>query len=156
MSANTRGLGAWRTPARIAAARRRANIADRVATILMSVGALLLVVVLFGIIFIILWAGLPAISWTFLTTAGSFAEEGGGIGPQIFDTIYVLVLAMLFTAPLGVGAAIYMSEYAPAGRVTSAIRFSSESLASVPSIVFGVFGSVVFLTVMGLGFSILS
>jgi phosphate transport system permease protein len=141
---------------RIAAARRRANIADRIATLLMSAAALLLVIVLFGVILIILRAGLPAISWTFLTTAGSFTQEGGGVGPQIFITVYVLVLTLLIATPLGVGAAIYLAEYAPPGRLTSAIRFSIESLSSVPSIVFGVFGAVVFLTVMGLGFSILS
>src|SRR5262249_52897224 len=112
--------------------------------------------VLFSVILIILRAGLPAINWTFLTTAGSFTQEGGGVGPQIFITVYVLVLTLLIATPLGVGAAIYMAEDAPPGRLTSAIRFSIESLSSVPSIVFGVFGAVVFLTVMGLGFSILS
>jgi phosphate transport system permease protein len=122
----------------------------------MSAAALLLVIVLFGVIIIILRAGLPAISWTFLTTAGSFSEEGGGIGPQIFVSIYILILSLLITTPLGVAAAIYMSEYARPGRLTSAIRFSIEALSSVPSIVFGVFGAVVFLTIMNLGFSLLS
>src|SRR5689334_6394523 len=157
MSADTQGLGARRaTPASQRAARRRANIADRVATVLMSAAALLLVVVLFGVIFVILRAGLPAISWTFLTTAGSFTQEGGGIGPQIFVTIYILVLALLIATPLGVAAAIYLAEYAPPGRLTTVIRFSIEALSSVPSIVFGVFGAVMFLTIMSLGFSILS
>jgi phosphate transport system permease protein len=141
---------------RVAAARRRADIADHVATILMCVAALVLVIVLFGVIFIILRSGLRAISWTFLTSAGSFSQEGGGSGPQFFVSIYILILSLLITTPLGVGAAIYMAEYAPPGRLTSIIRFSIESLSSVPSIVFGVFGAVVFLTVMGLGFSLLS
>jgi phosphate transport system permease protein len=158
MSVETRELSARRgAPSpRIAAARRRADLADRVATVLMSAAAILLVVVLFGVIFIILRAGLPAISWTFLTTAGSFSQEGGGIGPQIFVSVYLLVLSLLITTPLGVAAAIYMSEYAQPGRLTSAIRFSIEALSSVPSIVFGVFGAVVFLTIMGFGFSLLS
>jgi phosphate transport system permease protein len=158
MSANTPRLSARRgAPSpRIAAARRRADLADRIATVLMSAAALVLVIVLFGVIFIILRAGLPAISWTFLTTAGSFAQEGGGIGPQIFVSVYLLVLSLLITTPLGVAAAIYMSEYARPGRLTSAIRFSIEALSSVPSIVFGVFGAVVFLTIMNLGFSLLS
>ena len=158
MSADARNLSARRgAPSpRIAAARRRADLADRIATVLMSAAALVLVVVLFGVIFIILRAGLPAISWTFLTTAGSFAQEGGGIGPQIFVSVYLLLLSLLITTPLGVAAAIYMSEYARPGRLTSAIRFSIEALSSVPSIVFGVFGAVVFLTIMGFGFSLLS
>jgi phosphate transport system permease protein len=158
MSADTRKLSARRgaLSPRIAAARRRADLADRIATGLMSAAALLLVVVLFGVIFIILRAGLPAINWTFLTSAGSFTQEGGGIGPQIFVSIYLLVLSLLITTPLGVAAAIYMAEYARPGRLTSVIRFSIEALSSVPSIVFGVFGAVVFLTIMNLGFSLLS
>ncbi len=158
MSADTRDMRARRgaPPPRIVAARRRADLADRIATGLMSAAALLLVIVLFAVIFLILRAGLPALSWTFLTTAGSFTQEGGGIGPQIFVSIYLLVLSLLITTPLGVAAAIYMSEYARPGRLTSVIRFSIEALSSVPSIVFGVFGAVVFLTIMNLGFSLLS
>lgn len=138
------------------AARRRAHLIDRIATAIMWLAALFLVVVLFGVIGVMLWAGLPAINWTFLTSAGTLTGEGYGIGPQIFVSIYILVLSLLIVTPLGVGAAIYLSEYAKPGPVTNAIRFSTESLASVPSVVFGVFGAIVFLTVMGLGFSILS
>src|SRR6476469_1541817 len=158
MSADSRELSARRrAPSpRIVAERRRADLADRIATALMSAAAILLVIVLFAVIFLILRAGLPAISWTFLTTAGSFTQEGGGIGPQIFVSVYLLVLSLLITTPLGVAAAIYMSEYARPGRLTTAIRFSIEALSSVPSIVFGVFGAVVFLTIMTLGFSLLS
>jgi len=122
----------------------------------MSAAALVLVLVLVGVIFLILRAGLPALSWSFLTTAGSFAQEGGGIGPQIFVSLYLLLLSLLITTPLGVAAAIYLSEYARPNRLTSVIRFSIEALSSVPSIVFGVFGAVVFLTTMNLGFSVLS
>src|ERR1043165_7035565 len=100
-------------------ARQRACVVDLTATIVMSAAALLLVVVLLGVIFILLRAGLPALSWTFLTTAGSFTQEGGGIGPQIFVTIYILVLALLIATPLGVAAAIYLAEYAPPGRLTT-------------------------------------
>ncbi|GAB4213724.1 MAG: phosphate ABC transporter permease PstA [Roseiflexaceae bacterium] len=158
MSANTRDMVNTRTSrsARIAAAQRRAQLLDRLATGIMALAALLLVVVLFGVIFILLRAGLPGISWTFLTSAGSILQGNGGIGPQIFVTIYVLVLSLLLTTPLGVGAAIYLAEYAKPGRVTNAIRFSTEALASVPSVVFGVFGAIVFLNYFGFGFSILS
>lgn len=138
------------------AARQRARIADMVATGVMSLAALLLIIVLFGVIFLLLRAGLPALSWTFLTTAGSFIDAGGGIGPQIFVSFYILILSLLITTPIGVGAAIYMSEYAKPGWLTTAIRFSTEALASVPSVVFGVFGSIVFLGMFHLGFSVLS
>ncbi len=158
MSANTRDMVDTRTSrsARIAAAQRRARLLDRLATGAMGLAALLLVVVLFGVIFILLRAGLPGISWTFLTSAGSILDPNGGVGPQIFVTIYVLVLSLLLTTPLGVGAAIYLAEYARPGRLTDAIRFSTEALASVPSVVFGVFGAIVFLNYFDLGFSVLS
>jgi phosphate transport system permease protein len=122
----------------------------------MSAAALFLVIVLLGVIIILLRAGLPAISWQFLTTSGTFTSEGGGIGPQIFVSVYILVLSLLITTPLGVGAAIYLAEYARPSRLTSALRFSTEALSTVPSIVFGVFGAVVFLTYFHLGFSVLS
>ena len=160
MSAEARDFAAARdTTASLTAsraARRRAKLVDRIATGIMSLAALLLVVVLFGVIFILLRDGLPALSWQFLTTAGSFVDAGGGIGPQIFVSIYILILSLLITTPLGVGAAIYMSEYAKPGRLSNAIRFSTEALASVPSVVFGVFGAIVFLSIMNLGFSVLS
>lgn len=159
MSAEARDLAgplvrAVTTPTK--SARRRAKLVDRVATGIMAAAALLLVVVLFGVIFILLRAGLPALSWTFLTTAGSFVNEGGGIGPQIFVSLYILVLSLLFTTPIGVGAAIYMAEYAKPGRLSNIVRFSTEALASVPSVVFGIFGAILFLSVMNLGFSVLS
>ncbi len=159
MQTETREIVAARDVAwerRIAAARRRATLIDRAMTAILALAALFLALVLSAVIFIILRAGLPAISWTFLTSASSITGPGGGIGPQIFVSLYVLALALLIVAPVGVGAAIYLSEYARPGPVTNAIRFSTEALASVPSVVFGVFGAIAFLTVMHLGFSVLS
>ncbi len=160
MSASVRNLVGPRSIAKATApsrsVRQRAKMIDRLATVIMSTAALLLVIVLFGVIFILLRAGLPALSWTFLTTSGSFVNAGGGIGPQIFVSLYILILSLLITVPIGVGAAIYMAEYAKPGRLTTVIRFSTEALASVPSVVFGVFGAIVFLTIMNLGFSVLS
>ncbi|NNJ10119.1 phosphate ABC transporter permease PstA [Chloroflexales bacterium ZM16-3] len=138
------------------ASRRRAALVDRAMTGIMWLAAIFLAIVLSGVIFIILRAGLPAISWTFLTTASSITDPGGGIGPQIWVTMYILVLSLVIVTPIGVGAAIYLSEYARPGPITNAIRFSTEALASVPSVVFGVFGAIVFLTIMNLGFSVLS
>ncbi|MBX0327204.1 phosphate ABC transporter permease PstA [Oscillochloris sp. ZM17-4] len=159
MNSDTREILATKDVAwerRIMAARRRATLIDRAMTGVMSLAALFLVIVLSGVIFIILRAGLPAISWTFLTTASSITDPGGGIGPQIWVTMYILVLSLAIVTPIGVGAAIYLSEYARPGPITNAIRFSTEALASVPSVVFGVFGAIVFLTIMNLGFSVLS
>ncbi len=133
---------------------RQARLADRFATGVMWTAAGLLVAVLFGVIVALLAAGLPMLSPAFLFSAGSFDEPG--IGPQIWVSLYTLVLTLLIVGPLGVGAAIYLSEYARPGGLTNLIRFSTEALASVPSIVYGVFGSIVFLTALQLGYSVLS
>lgn len=135
---------------------RRHKRQDQLATAIMWGAAFFLVAVLFVVIFTLLYNGLPALSWAFLTTSSSLTEAGAGIGPQLWVSLYVLVLTLLFTAPLGIGAAIYLAEYAAPGPLTAVIHFCTEALASVPSIVFGVFGSIVFLTLMGLGFSVLS
>ncbi len=120
----------------------------------MWVAALLLVGVLFAVVAASCIAGLPVLSLQFLLTPGTFEEPG--IGPQIWVSLYMLVLTLLFVVPVGAGAAIYLTEYAEPNRFTNLIRFSTESLASVPSIVYGVFGAIVFLTQMKLGYSILS
>ena len=135
---------------------RRHRHQDQLATGVMWGAAILLAAVLCTVVFALLAKGLPAISWTFLTTSSSLTDAGAGIGPQLWVSIYVLLLTLLFTTPLGIGAAIYLAEYATPGPFTTLIRFCTEALASVPSIVFGVFGSIVFLTIMGLGFSVLS
>src|SRR4051812_29965045 len=85
---------------------QRDKLIDRFATVLMSLAALLLVLVLLSVIGILLYRGLSTISWKFLTSAGTFTEIGGGIGPQIFVSVYILFLSLLFTTPVGVGAAI--------------------------------------------------
>ncbi len=135
-------------------ALRLARLVDHFATGVMWTAALLLVVVLFGVVAIILIAGLPALSLRFLLTPGTFDEPG--IGPQLWVSLYTLFLTLLFVVPIGTGAAVYLAEYARPNRVTAAIRFSTEALASVPSIVFGVFGAIVFLTMMHLGYSLVS
>src|SRR5947207_2118295 len=103
MSANARNIRTTREQLAALraspAARQRANLADKIATVVMALAALLLVIVLVSVIFILLRAGLPAISWQFLTSAGSLAQEGSGIGPQIFVSVYMLILSLLITTP---------------------------------------------------------
>lgn len=144
------------TERRIAAARRRASLINRVMTGVLAACALLLAVVLLAVIYLIMSTGLPAINWQFLTTASSFTSPGGGIGPQIWVSVYVLLISLLVVTPLGVGTALYLAEYARSGPITNAVRFSIEALSSVPSVVFGVFGAIVFLSILNLGFSVLS
>jgi phosphate transport system permease protein len=135
-------------------ALRQARLVDQFFTGLMWAAALFLVVVLFAVVFTLLVAGAPMLSLQFLFTPGSFDQPG--IGPQIWVSLYTLLLTLLVVVPLGAGASIYLSEYARPNRLTGLIRFSVESLSSVPSVVYGVFGAIVFLTQMKLGYSLLS
>ena len=88
--------------------------------------------------------GAGAISWHFLTGSPSAATAGGGVGPEIFNSFYILILTLLFTVPIAVAAGIYLQIYARPGPFRTAVQFSAESLATVPSIVMGLFGLLIF------------
>ncbi|MFA5939570.1 MAG: phosphate ABC transporter permease PstA [Sinimarinibacterium sp.] len=103
------------------------------------------------------WHGLGQIDWTFLTSAPRDAGRAGGIGPILVSTMLILAVCMGVSVPLGVGAAVFLSEYtATASSFGRAVGHSLDVLAGIPSIVFGLFGSAFFCVVLGLGFSILS
>jgi phosphate transport system permease protein len=103
----------------------------------------------------ILAAGLPHLNWDFITGQPEEMIAGGGVGPQLFNSFYILFWSLLFAIPFGVGAGIWLAEYAKKNWFTDLVRLSTEMLASVPSIVFGLFGMLVFATVLGLGYSII-
>ena len=100
--------------------------------------------------------GLPAISWEFLTAAPKNSMTAGGIFPAIMGTVYLCLGALLVAMPLGIASAVYLSEYARPGRLTSIIRLGINNLAGVPSVVFGLFGLAFFVVFLGWGVSILS
>lgn len=105
----------------------------------------------------VLVRGLSHISWSFLTTAPSGGVAGaGGISTAIVTTFYLVGFTMVILVPLGLGAAIYLAEYAPDNRLTRLIRFGTEVLAGVPSIVFGIFGFALFVIALNFRFSILA
>jgi phosphate transport system permease protein len=116
----------------------------------------LLVVVLLLVVAAILIQGLPQLSWSFLTTSSSLTQSGGGVGPQLWCTLYLMLLSLILTVPIGVGAAIYLEEFARPSRFTESVAFSVEALSSVPSIVFGTFGAAIFLVALGFGYSVLA
>jgi phosphate transport system permease protein len=134
----------------------KAKIADRVATVVFYIIALLLVLLLAGLLGYILLKGLSHISWHFITSPPESFQAGGGIGPQLFNSLYLLVLTMLISVPLSLGAGIYMAEYAKKNIWTNILRTVIEVLSSLPSIVVGLFGFLFFAISMGWGFSILS
>ncbi len=98
--------------------------------------------------------GISVISWSFLTQAPTNGMTAGGIWPCIVGTVLVTFVSLVFSVPIGVFSAIYLSEYAPANLLTSAIRSSIRSLAGIPSIVYGLFGVALFVSAMKLGLSI--
>lgn len=103
----------------------------------------------------ILYKGLPVLNWHFIFGKSSDIMAGGGVGAQLFNSFYMLFLSMAVSIPLAIGAGIYLAEYARENRLTKCIRLSVESLATVPSIVLGLFGMIIFVNEMHLGFSIL-
>jgi phosphate transport system permease protein len=134
----------------------KAKTADKIATTIIIAVAALIVLVLAGLLGYILFRGIGHISFHFLTSAPETIRKGGGIGPQLFNSIFLLVLTMIITIPIGLGAGIYMSEYAPLNRITSFIRLIVEVLSSVPSIIVGLFGLLVLVNLFGFGFSLFS
>lgn len=118
--------------------------------------AITTVVILFTIIGYVVINGIQALSLKFIFTWPEGVNAEGGIWPTITNTLYVTGLAMLITTPIAVLAAVYLTEYAKQGRTVNTIRFAADSLASVPSIVLGLFGFALFVEAMGFGFSMLS
>ncbi len=133
---------------------RRAIVADRVATIVMWSLAVLTVALLGAFVVQIMWSALGVLSWSFLTGDPKFLGLGG-IGPLLWNSFYMLLLTLLITGPLGIAAGIYMAEYAEENRWTNAIRFAQETISSVPSIVVGLFGLILFVNLTGWGFTAL-
>ena len=114
------------------------------------------VFILFFIIFYVLKRGLPVVSLGFLMKNPVEMGRAGGIFSTIVGTVALTLLAILIATPLGVGSAIYLTEYTRENWITRVIRFGSECLAGIPSIIFGLFGFILFVTKLGLGWSLLS
>jgi phosphate transport system permease protein len=129
---------------------------DKLATGILTGLASIIVLILVSLLGYILVRGLPQISWHFLTAPARTFQAGGGIGVQLFNSLYLLILALLISLPLALGAGIYLSQYARDNWVTNVIRVAIEVLSSLPSIVVGLFGFLLFVIKFKLGFSILS
>jgi phosphate transport system permease protein len=120
-------------------------------------GGVITVLILLVVIGYVLVQGIPELSLDFLLTSPQGGLSGeGGISTVIVSTIYLVALTIVILVPIGLGAAIYLSEYAPDNRITRFIRYGVEVLAGVPSIIFGLFGFALFVTALHFNFSILS
>ena len=123
---------------------------------LIWLSASLSVFLLAGIMLYVFFRGLPVIRWSFLTSVSSAVQGNVGIAGNIVNTLYVTGLTLLFAVPVGIGAAVWLNEYAGPSRWRRLIEFATETLAGIPSIVFGLFGMVFFGTTLGLGYSLLT
>lgn len=136
--------------------RITAKTSQKIAKFLIWTAALLVMAILVSIIIYILVKGIPSISWQFLTEIPRNMGREGGISSSIVGTLLVTAVAVIVATPFGIGTAIYLTEYTREGRVTRIIRFSAESLAGIPSIVYGLFGFIFFVIYLKMGWSILS
>lgn len=128
---------------------------DMALLIVIYVCAFLAVLLLVGIIGYVVYRGISVVDWQFISTAQSALNETFGILPNIINTLYIIVITLLIATPVGIGSAIYLTEYSKGGRLVRLIEFTTETLSGIPSIIFGLFGMVFFGTVLRLGFSIL-
>jgi phosphate transport system permease protein len=136
--------------------RESSRKSDNIAKVVIWVAALFVLVILVAIILYVLIKGLPVISWQFLTQIPRSMGRTGGISSTIVGTLLVTAVAILIVTPFGIGTAFYLAEYTKENIVTRIIRFSAESLAGIPSIVYGLFGFIFFVIYLDLGWSVLS
>ena len=133
-----------------------ARTSEKAAKILIWSAAMFVIVILVAIIVYILIKGLPVINWQFLTDIPRNMGRSGGVASSIAGTLLVTAVAVIIAIPFGIGAAFYLAEYTQENIITRIIRFSAESLAGIPSIVYGLFGFIFFVIYLNLGWSILS
>lgn len=135
---------------------KKIRVSDKILSGLIYVSASCSIFLLVGIAAFVFIKGVSSINWTFLTTAPSALEGTFGVLGNIINTIYIVLITLLIAIPIGVGAAIYLNEYARPGKIVKIIEFTTETLAGIPSIIFGLFGMVLFGNILGLGYSILA
>ncbi|WP_406610853.1 phosphate ABC transporter permease PstA [Agarivorans sp. JK6] len=135
----------------------RRRIEDRIALSLIWGGAGMTILFLVWMLWHILSNGLSHVSWEFVSSAYTTVGKTSGIFSMIVSTIYMVGLSIAIAAPIGIMTALYLTEYAkPGSKLVKVIRFCTESLAGIPSIIYGLFGMTFFVVTLGLGFSILS
>lgn len=128
---------------------------NRIFTILVWGISLCIIFFIIGLLFLILERGVPTLTWDFIFGLPSEMEEGGGIGPALFNSLYMLLISLIIAVPLGMTAGIYLAEFAPNNKFIAFIRICVEGLASVPSLIFGLFGIALFVELFQIGLTII-
>ncbi len=137
--------------------QKRMHKTDIALKVLIYLATTITLAALAGIIGYILWNGIPHITWSFLSKAYSETRATmKGILPMIINTLYIVIITLLISAPIGISAAIYLTQYAKQGKLVRIIRFTTEVLSGIPSILFGLFGYTVFCILFRLQTSILA
>ncbi len=134
----------------------RRNRTQRIGFFMLRLVAIIAVLPIIAIIVYIIYQGAPALSWEFITGFPNDGMRSGGIWPAIVGTFFLTMLCAIVVSPLGIGAAIYLSEYAPDNRWTQSIRIAIINLAGIPSVVYGLFGLGLFVIFFNFGISILA
>lgn len=124
--------------------------------VLMGISAGITCALVLFLIGYVLWKGLPHVSWELLTTKPSYLSGRIGILPDLLNTVYIVVATLVIVLPLGVGAAIYLTEYAKNRRLVNAIEYASETLSGIPSIIYGLVGMLFFCQFFGMKTSLLA
>lgn len=137
----------------ISGSRRAYILAMR---ILMGAAAVITAALVLFLIAYVLVKGLPNVSWTLLSTAPSYLSDRIGILPDLLNTLYIVIATLLIVLPLGVGAAIYLTEYATNRRVIGVIEYAAETLSGIPSIIYGLVGMLFFCQFLNMKTSLLA
>lgn len=132
------------------------RIGDNILKVLIYLAAGVAIALLVGIMGYVFVRGLPQVSWQLLSTVQSSLKGTFGILGNIINTIYIIVITLIIAAPIGIGSAIYLNEYAKPGKLVRTIEFTTEILSGIPSIIFGLFGMVFFGMTLKLGYSVLT
>ena len=135
---------------------KKRKLWNQAARVGLYAASLLTAALLVSLIGYILYRGLPHLSWQLVSTQTSYIRDTIGILPNLVNTVYIILVAMAIALPLGVGAAIYLTEYSKKRYLTQLIEFAAETLTGIPSILFGLVGMLLFVQRMGLGAGILA
>lgn len=136
--------------------KKKTRLLDDFLYVLIYLSAGLSVALLIGILGFVFVKGAKEVNWSFLTSVTSTLKGTTGIAGNIVNTVYIIIMTLLVAAPIGIGSAIYLNEYAKPGKIVKMIEFTTETLSGIPSIIFGLFGMVFFGNTLGFGYSLLT